>query len=70
MKTFKQLDKNMRRYRTLKKLVKTKEKNIIVEDDNPNGELLALVSVVAKPSISIREIEAQVNVSRSVASRI
>lgn len=70
MKTFKQLDKNMGRYRTLKKLVKTKEKNIIVEDDNPNGELLALVSVVAKPSISIREIEAQVNVSRSVASRI
>lgn len=59
---------NMQLSGSLKKSIKTRENNfVLVQDRNRNGELLTQASVAANPSISNREIEAQVNVSKSTA---
>lgn len=63
IKVFKRLDVNMQEYGCLRK--PNRNSNLVVED-----EVLTLACVAANPNISTREIETQVNVSKSRASRI
>lgn len=63
VKIFSRLDKNMQQYGSLKKPIRNID--VVVEDEE-----IVLASVAANPAISTREIEAQVNVSKSKASRI
>lgn len=63
MKIFARLDSNMQQYGCLKK--PNRNINVVTEDEE-----LTLACVQVNPNISTREIEAQVNVSKSKSSRI
>lgn len=63
IKVFKRLDENMQLYGSLKK--PKRNRNMIVDDEE-----LTLACVAANPNISCRQIENEVNVSKSRASTI